>query len=761
MPISSINNEPIAVGIDGFTDDLATDIHNLLGEYMDDGLTSLPASNWTNGSVQTNSSSPSYGEIVYSTHTIIMDEKGYASDNVQVFCDSGWLLGFIPYSGEADSSCIYGSTGYTYNELMWKRVLLIPKGIYYRVAMRKDPHSSSNVLDPVECHVHAHFVTGSSVAFRQARLKPDDIVPKMLWKLGEASAGIPNWTKNTHLLSPEIMHADKPIKITYDDTVARPYVYYYDEDGTYLTYAQGASIPKGAYYRIDLNVRDGSSQGHYGMTYAVSLLEMEDNFIWYGTSNGNAVKYTNTRIIQCMPVKYDHPVVISLTDYTTYRVGTYLRADNKTVSTFDYEALHNSPVGVPAGQWFHIYMGKVGDAAFTVEDIEEAVSMLRVEPIHGVGSAVDGVRNELAVLKRRVTELEGETVPDYYESESYSLSGKIADILAANQQPKESVVQFAFVTDFHANAYSQSFKTRALLNKVFAETHCSMLVNGGDVMNGKLTSDNTPVSPIDFAKGMQEWSQWLVPDTASLSLMVVGNHDGGVDYNPSTSARIDEHTLYDVSALSLTAGNVVLDPNSKCSYYVDDDYHSIRWIVCNVGNTSNVGKWSTASSGVTGESVSDAISFAGQSLGSMPSGWTAIVINHILINTWTNGPTKGAKDLEDLCDLFKSRGSGTIQGRFFDFSDAYGDIACLVGGHLHIDYDYATDGGIPCIIVTTDNRAGQCRLNEQTNKLVIDPSIRQGGTPDEQAFDVFTIDTSERTISTVRIGYGVDRSWEY
>ena len=761
MPISSINSEPIVVGIDGIGSDLAADVHNLLGEYVDDGLTSLPASDWTNGGIQTSSSSPEYGHVVYATHTVCLRDKRYASEPVQVFCDAGWLTCFIPYSGEADSSCIYNSAGYTYNELMWKRVQYIPEGIYYRVSMRKDPHSSSNVLDPAESHLHIHFVTSGSISFRRSKTDPDDITPTMLWKLGEMSNGVPNWTKHTHLLSPEIMHADKPIKVVADDSVVRPYVYYYDDEGTSLKYVRGASIPQGANYRLDLNVRDGSAQGHYDMTYGLSLIEMDGNFFWYGTSSTTAIAYTDTRIIQCMPVRYEHPVVISLADYTTYRVGTYLRTDDKVVSTHDYEALRSGPIGVPAGQWFHIYMGKVGDAAFTVADIEEAVSLLRVEPIHGVGSAIDGVRNELSVLKKRVTELEGEVIPDYYEGQSYSLAGKIADILDENSQPKESVVQFAFVTDFHANAYAQSFKTRALLNKIFSETHCSMFVNGGDTMNGKLTSDNTQVSPIDFAKGMQEWSQWLVPDTAALSLMVVGNHDGGVDYNPSTPARIDEHTLYEVSALGLTAGNVVLDANSKCSYYVDDEYHRIRWLVCNVGNTSNVGKWSTAGSGVTGESLSDAISFAGQALGSMRDGWTAVVFNHILINTWTSGPSKGAKDLEDLCDLFKSRGSASIQSRLFNFADAEGEIACIIGGHLHIDYDYTTDGGISCIITTTDNRGGQCRLNEQTNKLVIDATIRPNGTADEQAFDVFTIDTVNKTISTVRIGFGVDRSWSY
>ena len=741
---------------------LATDVKNEINSVGDDASgithresTSLNAYRWTNGGVQTNSSTAGFGQILVQDQRICLETKVYADSDIQVYCDDGWAIGLVAYSSTEDSSCKYGQSGYTYNETLWKRILVVPKGDYFRIVLQKMPTSTSDVLDPSTDYKHVHFV-------RKVAGTSDDIAKDILWRLGEMVSGVPNWARVTHLISRDILTAEKPLKIAFDDSIVRPYVYYYDEnDVAYsIPSIRATSIPKGARYRLDLNVRDGSSQGHYGMVEAISIVEMEDNFIWYGTSATNAVGYSASRIIMCMTERHDYPVAVSLSDYTKYKVGAYLRASGGVPSAFDYEPLYRHEVMIPAGQWHNVYLGKVDDSSFTLAEIEEATSLLKVKPIYGYDTVIDGLRNEVAQLKVRISDLEGNAIPNYYESDTYSLDSKIADILSANQKSVESVVQFAFVTDFHANVLNQQFKTRVLLNKIFNETNCRIFVNGGDTANGKLWS-GSEVSSIDFAKVMEQYANWLIPDKCALSFTIAGNHDGGVDYNPFVTARIDEHTLSEITPMGRTAGNVVVDPNSECSCYVDDEYHKIRWIAANYGNVSNVGKWSTESSGVTGESNADCLSFVGCALGTMPKGWTAVIFNHILINYWTNGQTKGAAPLESLCDMYNQKGSGTLEGRLFDFSNAVGEVACIIGGHLHIDYDYETAGGIPCIITTTDNCAYQYRLVDGEDRITRDATLRPAGTPYEQAIDVFTIDTENKTISTVRIGFGTDRSWTY
>lgn len=754
--IKSINGNPIVLDSSGLESDAVATQKRIPRDLIESaGDINLSVLDWTFGSVQVNRDEPTFGTIINRTSAkyITTENKLYANEPVQIWCDEGWSMGLCPYASTDDSTFKHGQAGYEYAVLRWHQILYVPKGDYYRIVFTKDGTTDISL----DASSHVHVITNSLTVDDY-----DNLAASLKWKLGEFSSFIPNWTRATHLLTVDIIEAKKPIKVECDDSVARPYIVYYDQNDNPINVksTRATSIPKGARFRIDLNIMDGSEQAHYGMAKALKLTEMDGNFIWYGTSNGTLINYANNRIITCMPERNDYPVVVSLPDYSEYRIGAYLKGIWDIGSAFDYEPLYTRPIGIPAGQWYHIYLAKVGDGEFTDADIKEVEGLIKVTPIVGLGSAIDGVRYDLASLKRRVAELEGDVVPDYYESDTYSLNARISDILESNPTPNEKVVQFAFVTDFHANVYSQTFKTRSLLKKIFSETNCAMFVNGGDVANGKL-SNGTAVSSIEFAKQMQRWSSWLIPDESRLSFMVVGNHDGGVDYNPDTSARIDEQTLFEMSALSLTAGNVTLDPNSKCAFYVDDDYRGIRWIVANVGNTSNIGKWSDTKSGVTGEARADAVSFVGDSLKSMQNGWTAIVINHILVNSWSSGPVKGAQYLEDVCDLYNAKSTASIDGRLFNFTDAKGEVACIIGGHLHMDYDYATAGGIPCIITTTDNRGGQCRVSETTNRLVFDTSGRDAGTPTEQAFDVFTINLENRTISTVRIGFGTDRSWTY
>lgn len=767
--IKSVNGNTIVLDGSGIADEAVTKTkldaalrakadgvrENSYGTVADAGMTSLTASDWQQGAVQTNSNVSTFGQIISATSGLVTPVRQYASRDVQVWCDAGWEMAFHPYASDSDSSYKYGQSGYSYAVLMWHQILLVPKGNYYRIVLRKVGAQASDVLDPAVDSKHVHFVT------EEAGLLGDgNIAPSLKWKVGTMSAGVPTWTQNTHLLMADIVEAKRPIKVVADDSVVRPYVAYYDESGATLRSGFRVSmIPAGARFRLDLNIRDGSDQGHYGMVEALQLIEMDGNFPWLGATATDVITYADNRIIMCMPERHDYPVVISLPDYSKYLVGAYLKTNGNVVSTFDWEGAYDRPVGVPAGQWYHVYMAKADNTAFSAAEFDEAVGMLRVEQLEGYPSPIDGVRNDVSLLKRRVTALEGETIPAYYESQTYSLDGRIADILAANPQPKETVAQFAFATDFHFTEYSNQLKARMLLNKVFAKTNCSMFVDGGDVVDGKLIGSGL-VTPIDFAKQMQHWSNWVIPDSCGLALQVVGNHDGGASWNPSGDALIDEHTLYEVSAIARTAGNVVLDPNGECQLYVDDPYHKIRWIVGNYGNTTNVGHWDVSQGhGVLGESKSDCLSFVGWALDSMDDGWIAVVFNHILINSWDNGPVKGAANLESLCDAYNARSSATLDSRMFDFSDARGEVACIIGGHLHLDYDYETTGGIPCIVVTTDNAGAQCSINESTGKPYVD--ARQAGTPEEQAIDVFTIDTENRTISTVRIGFGEDRSWTY
>lgn len=84
-----------------------------------------------------------------------------------------------------------------------------------------------------------------------------------------------------------------------------------------------------------------------------------------------------------------------------------------------------------------------------------------------------------------------------------------------------------------------------------------------------------------------------------------------------------------------------------------------------------------------------------------------------------------------------------------DFSDATSVVSAYLCGHNHLDADCFEDGLL--MISTTSDAPYQD-----------DPKWkREAGTLTEQAFDVFTINTQERTVSAIRIGAGKNRSWRY
>ena len=93
-----------------------------------------------------------------------------------------------------------------------------------------------------------------------------------------------------------------------------------------------------------------------------------------------------------------------------------------------------------------------------------------------------------------------------------------------------------------------------------------------------------------------------------------------------------------------------------------------------------------------------------------------------------------------------------------DFSDASGIAACMIFGHAHRDItgissdisiaEESIGGSIPLFVTTTDNAGGN-----------LDGGVtRELGTNTEQAFDVFTIDKTNRKIYVTRIGGGNDRT---
>ena len=114
--------------------------------------------------------------------------------------------------------------------------------------------------------------------------------------------------------------------------------------------------------------------------------------------------------------------------------------------------------------------------------------------------------------------------------------------------------------------------------------------------------------------------------------------------------------------------------------------------------------------------------------------------------------------IKAICDGFAAKTTGTVIGIEtqynvdFDFTNANGEMICVICGHTHNDYAEQAQSGYWVIATMCDAYNGS-----QQNPAI----TRTIGTVSEQAIDLFFIDRSARKISTIRIGAGQDRHFNY
>ena len=758
----------------GKTESVAADAVRLVDESLATSLQSLDEtgwmipliSDWQHGEVQWNINTPSTGHLMPTGYDaeVTLSEIHYADTDLSVSVDDGFLIALLPYSSfdEDDYYWLDNATedeyyDYSYGSLIWHKCTFIPAGMYYRLTIRRDPYDSSEVAD-IETYVKAvhimtGFANGSDLAVDYS--SNNNIARLFRWKHTATTS-----RDSVYLSMIDIVEAPCTLRIV-DDSIVLASVIYYDENDTRIATRSCGYVPKGVRFQVFLENRSDNTQKiNYDYLDHIQIIPMKENY-WEMATNANpGLGPVDTRVIMADIEYADHPMVYYFDDYTNYGMMYYsYKNDDFTSNNGKWHAVQYKPLYIQEGMYYRVAIAKRDDASMTrAEGMAVAALVKRIDlDKHETDNAfANGVRNELAAIKKRIASIEGDTLPSYYESGTYSLSAKCAAIRALNQKLVPEIAQFAFITDMHLFSGNEK-KSRLLLNNIIDNTNVDMVVNGGDALDEKPTDTTSydPQTSFGFIKMLEPAHNYAIPDGCKNYLFVPGNHDAGAGWNPTTDAKVDKGTFIDHSMICRTESGVKYDKDGL-QYYIDDPYHKIRFLVCNYGNSLNIGEWDeNGSHGVTGTTNADCLMFARDALVSMPSGWQCIVFNHILINSW---PNKGAENLEKLCDAYNARtGSISLDANTFDLSNGLGEVICIIAGHSHCDHTYTTTGGINCILTTTDCRA----QNYTSDTHVIDTSSRPVGTYKEQAFDVFTINRTLRTITATRIGYGSDRTWNY
>lgn len=344
-------------------------------------------------------------------------------------------------------------------------------------------------------------------------------------------------------------------------------------------------------------------------------------------------------------------------------------------------------------------------------------------------------REDIKILEGEVSKLTAEMnadkMPDYWKS---YLDGKLPDIRNKLVSAGVASDSFLYFTDHHIGGLDikiNANNTKHIIDYVREHTPVQRAFFGGDVLCTMTGQTHEQA---------MKWL-WAFHDDYLVErgvLPVIGNHESNTPYN-TTGDRVTIDETY--TTLFKNAERQV-DTDGHFYYLLDNASQKIRYIVLDT-ESSTIG------------TNTEQLQWFIDALSDMESDWTAVLFSHIFTESSEFSNPKNPI-ITQIAGSYNTRGSGSGSGVSWDFASGKGTVACLICGHNHFDSS-GTNNGILVVNVTTD-----CGANaSQAGNDIAAGGNRKAGDISEQAVDFFIINTSNHTIETVRLGYGVDRSWVY
>jgi hypothetical protein len=321
-------------------------------------------------------------------------------------------------------------------------------------------------------------------------------------------------------------------------------------------------------------------------------------------------------------------------------------------------------------------------------------------------------------------------IPKYWIQE---LEAKADMIQTAMEKAGRNKSAFLWYTDAHwANGNSKI--SPVLLNYLYMNTSMNKVNFGGDIIGDSLLATREEM------KYLYEWRKAIkdLPNHHS----VLGNHDqfasDSVDYE-------DDNYRYAIMIAPEESSDMVMSNGNY--YYIDNPSEKTRYLYLCYPNTVQ------ADLLAQGEFIVNA-------LRSTPEGWHIVAISHRWFQySSASTPTIGTvsafeKDILSVFDAYNARAKRNGSNYFYeqDFVDAKGKVEFCIGGHIHADYDFASEGGIPIIITTAD--ANQNRVPDSS----VDCGVI-GTTTESAVYGIIADynDPDNPEITVVGVGRGTSR----
>lgn len=316
------------------------------------------------------------------------------------------------------------------------------------------------------------------------------------------------------------------------------------------------------------------------------------------------------------------------------------------------------------------------------------------------------------------------SVPGYWIEE---LETKADAIQRAMETAGRNKSAFLWYTDAHWQSNSQMSPT--LLKYLVKNTPMNKVNFGGDIVSdpSAFTHENI--------KYVYEWRN-LIADLPNHH-SVYGNHD--VNHRNSNGMDGTNKIAYALLLAPEETPDMVIGGDSY--YYVDNPAEKTRYLYLSY-TTRGIGLIELESK------------FIVDALSSVKDGWHVVAISHRWWNySSSSNPTVGSvseyeAEVLKVFDVYNARTtrSATTFFEAVDFTNAKGKVEFCIGGHIHIDYDFYSNGGIPVIITAADTNQERVGNNTTDSGTL--------GTITESAVFGIVADYNEDVVKVTVIGVG-------
>lgn len=512
---------------------------------------------------------------------------------------------------------------------------------------------------------------------------------------------------------------------------------------TYDKFSGIVKVPEGATYLIFSNIIGDNIISVIKINKSIDLFDdifsgisIENSMFQKGSIEGGN-NNTYRQASRCRLInKAQYPVDVVVTVIgSTIQVGLFFY--NESGEYINYATISSGSYTIPANSIFRMFIdGKRGldSTEMTVDEILEGVEFSKISMgIVEISNNVTGLTEDVDNLIRSITSGE---IPEYYFTDDY-LQNK-----ARSAQLNSNVcgVSFGFITDVHTG---DSSRNSMKLAKYIADRTSAIpfMICGGDI-----PETNTGTLEGLYAQA-QYWQEMMSQYGKHNVYSCRGNHDFLANLS-SGSVSLTNGACYSY-VMGYRPYNIVPCDKNKLAYYFDIPSAKIRFIVLDVYDVSNNDPNSNFSSYV-GLSPKQYHWFAEEALNA--SDYDIVVVTHQPLNL-VDDPSyiTNLNLLRDIITAFNAHtafsgswGATTIN---VDFSAYTSNLICVLSGHKHVDA--SGDTGFLNIVTTSDAIYDTDGYN------------RTLGTISEVAFDIISIDTTNKIIKCTRIGAGNDRTFNY